>query len=474
MKAKKLFVVCLICSFQITTANAALDSVLDGMYANATGPDVTSSQFGGTLSGGSLYIRSPITNLQVFSMDPPRFSAGCGGIDLYLGSFSFISAAKLTQFLRSIAQNAAPLLFKMAVTSLFPNLSAAVDKFQAIAQDMNSSQLNSCKLATGMVDALKLNPAGALDDLSKNITHGWEVLKGWKENFTDAVDTAVSRPSAGVARANGAVMPDGRKEVQELGNLTWNAMKSKTFAGELLNLGDSEYISMEIVQSILGTEVRKQGTTPESETENPPFLPLLRVSQLVNPDIDANGTRSIPVWKCDSEPNQCQAPIKSAMASYGIKGYVMRNMMGAPDATAPQVGSIIYQLTNCTSANCGLSASQFHFLNAVGSVPVVAIMMRAQKNPRVLGIIVPRLVDEMVDEVSLLYVNGLINVVSTIFSETKTPPPKTFDAAFANLLDDQRYLQEKASTGIEKLNANMQFIDSSNRSLNLSLGYRPR
>ena len=91
MKALHKLTVTAVAAMAISSASAAgLSGVLDGMFTNVTAPDVVSNQFRGTISGGGVYVRAPISNLQVMSLDPPRLSIGCGGIDLYLGSFSFI------------------------------------------------------------------------------------------------------------------------------------------------------------------------------------------------------------------------------------------------------------------------------------------------------------------------------------------------------------------------------------------------
>ena len=59
--------------------------------------------------------RTPIRSVNVVSFDPPRFAAGCGGIDMYMGSFSFINGDQIVATLRAIGQNAKGLLFKMAI-----------------------------------------------------------------------------------------------------------------------------------------------------------------------------------------------------------------------------------------------------------------------------------------------------------------------------------------------------------------------
>ncbi|WP_204340055.1 conjugal transfer protein TraH, partial [Rhizobium leguminosarum] len=65
--------------------------------------------------GGSLSIRSPGRGINIVQFAPPRIDAGCGGIDIFFGSFSFINGAQFEQLLRSIAANATGFAVKAAI-----------------------------------------------------------------------------------------------------------------------------------------------------------------------------------------------------------------------------------------------------------------------------------------------------------------------------------------------------------------------
>ena len=53
-----------------------------------------------------LYARTQVKNVQLISMTLPDINAGCGGIDAYLGSFSFINGEQLQRFVKQIMSNA--------------------------------------------------------------------------------------------------------------------------------------------------------------------------------------------------------------------------------------------------------------------------------------------------------------------------------------------------------------------------------
>ncbi|WP_172844158.1 conjugal transfer protein TraH, partial [Escherichia coli] len=73
-----------------------------GFASNTTQPGVWQGQAAGYAYGGSLYARTQVKNVQLISMTLPDINAGCGGIDAYLGSFSFINGEQLQRFVKQI------------------------------------------------------------------------------------------------------------------------------------------------------------------------------------------------------------------------------------------------------------------------------------------------------------------------------------------------------------------------------------
>ena len=125
-----------------------------GFASNTSQPQVWQGQAAGYASGGSLYARTQVKTIQLVSMTLPDINAGCGGIDAYLGSFSFINSEQLQRFGKQIMSNAAGYFFDLALQTTVPEIKTAKDFLQKMATDMNSMNLSSCQAAQGIVGGL--------------------------------------------------------------------------------------------------------------------------------------------------------------------------------------------------------------------------------------------------------------------------------------------------------------------------------
>ncbi len=122
-----------------------------GSYGNATAPQMVRGSTRNIATFGGLYYRAPRRTYSVAAFSPPSFRAGCGGIDLYAGSFSFINKDQFIQYLRSVAANSVGLAFKMALSSLSPELSKTLEDLQKSTEALNRFNLDSCEAAQALV-----------------------------------------------------------------------------------------------------------------------------------------------------------------------------------------------------------------------------------------------------------------------------------------------------------------------------------
>lgn len=146
-------------------ADAGIEADMAGMF-NSMGASTNYTEAGSfrnqamtMYSGGSLSVRSPVSNLSPIHIAPPKIEAGCGGIDFFAGSFSFVNKEQFVQFTRNLGNNAAGVAFEIALDALDPLVGGAISKIREIANMMNNFNLNSCQAAKTLVGGL-LGAAG--------------------------------------------------------------------------------------------------------------------------------------------------------------------------------------------------------------------------------------------------------------------------------------------------------------------------
>src|SRR5699024_8110800 len=114
---------------------------------NVTDPTISMDQRRGVITGGRFSLRTEAMNVEILSIIPPSYQAGCGGIDLFGGSFSFISLDRFIQLLRSIAANAPAYAFRMAMQAMCPSCDQIMQEMQSIIQKLNGLTVSACQQA---------------------------------------------------------------------------------------------------------------------------------------------------------------------------------------------------------------------------------------------------------------------------------------------------------------------------------------
>jgi len=117
-------VTALVTAFAFTTSTYAMNmqELFDSVNAqgNVSNPAVLQGQTMNLYTGGSLFMRMPKRTYQLATVTPPSWNAGCGGIDLFAGGFSFINKEQFVAMLRNIGSNALGYGFKLAIQNLCP------------------------------------------------------------------------------------------------------------------------------------------------------------------------------------------------------------------------------------------------------------------------------------------------------------------------------------------------------------------
>jgi conjugative transfer pilus assembly protein TraH len=107
-KAIILFLLLIFSVSAFADVNGDLNNFFDGlgMATNVTAPHAYQGQQAGYYSGGSIFSRNAVRNVQLVQVDLPSFRAGCGGIDLFAGGMSFVNKDELIATMRNIMNSA--------------------------------------------------------------------------------------------------------------------------------------------------------------------------------------------------------------------------------------------------------------------------------------------------------------------------------------------------------------------------------
>ena len=245
-----------------------------GALVNVSEPTAHMGQRRGVLSGGSIYARNRIMNANLISFVPPSFEAGCGGIDLFAGSFSFINAEQLTQLYRAIAANAASYAFKVALDSMCPDCGQAMESLQKKIQELNSLFSNSCQLAQGLVT----DPMSGFDTMNKMKN----AVVGVGEGFGDVFEAFTGSTGKGPIQQVQENAPEVAEQTIQ-GNLVWRALKGEGVSGWFRH-GDNKLLEsmMSVTGSlIVGAPVEApDGDGPNNEIK--PVPAILTITDLLH------------------------------------------------------------------------------------------------------------------------------------------------------------------------------------------------
>lgn len=155
-KVSALFAAMWLASSPIAANASAVDDAFSGLMGAASsttsGAGYLQTQTRGVLVGGSLRVYVPRSTVQLISISPPGFDAGCGGINLFLGGFSFINAAQFQQLVKNIMTNALGYAIELGIRTLCPMCADILNALQKLAQSANNMGLNSCYVAQNLVN----------------------------------------------------------------------------------------------------------------------------------------------------------------------------------------------------------------------------------------------------------------------------------------------------------------------------------
>src|SRR3990167_6565023 len=243
-----LWIILLSC-FLTNSTFASVDSDLGnffnglGYQNNVTSPAAYEGQAAGYYTGGSLYLRNQVRDYQIVSMQLPSFSAGCSGIDSYLGAFSVISGSQLTQMMKNIMSAGGAYAMDLALTTTVPQIKSVKDYIQKFVSDINSANINSCETGEDLVGGLWPKTQESQQQICRDIG----------SHDTATSDWASARQECGTGGQFNKYMNNaGNREAEVIANknIVWDALQKN-------GLTQNDHQLAELLMSLSGSYIMR-------------------------------------------------------------------------------------------------------------------------------------------------------------------------------------------------------------------------
>jgi conjugative transfer pilus assembly protein TraH len=263
--------VILILALQATSAAQAADLSAQmasmfgsGTLANVTGPGAYKSQTQNVYAGGELQLRFPGRNYQLWSYSLPSITAGCGGVDAYLGSMSHINSTDFKNMLEAVARSYAGLLFKAALKSINPLIESVIGDMQKTLESASQFNGNTCAMAQ-----LLINSTSEYSGMTSESTCVTAAMQIYGEDHP----AAMRRCKVDQATTNAAAKASSNPAEKELAdrnlNLVWEALRGSTFSA------DEKTVFMNIAGTRIIYKPGDNGNRPQTPRELPPSIDSL-------------------------------------------------------------------------------------------------------------------------------------------------------------------------------------------------------
>ncbi|MEO1563941.1 MAG: conjugal transfer protein TraH [Pseudomonadota bacterium] len=317
---------------------------------NVTRPSAYDGQRAGYVSLGSLYVRTQPRNSQLASIQLPSVRSGCGGIDIFGGAFSFLSADELIAMMEAIMANASGFAFELALESLSPAVQEVVGKQRDLQQQVNSMNINSCEAGQALVASVWPQTDAASQHICQSIATQSGLV----------ADRARARHGCGTGGDHTSTLAAGDPEMQAQlpvnVNYAWKASRNNTFLAS-----DDELA--EFFMTITGTIIVIGGAdddTPRSHTNYPPRA---FSSQMIRTMVEGG---DVEVLRCDSDPaDRCLNPTFATLS------------LAADQALYARVTEILEGINNALATDTDLPTGS-EGLIGMTSVPVYEILKTAR------------------------------------------------------------------------------------------------
>lgn len=370
-----------------------------GGAATSTPASIYQGQSRGYINGGRLFARVPQRAVQTMAFKAPKFTAGCGGIDAFGGSLSFISAAELVNTLKAIGSNAGSYALMLGLRTISSQIANTMEKSFDWLQDKIGFDVNSCEAAANLVGGL--GGAMGINNKESNVCIIQQMESGGMD-YTEAKSACTTGGGSKTDTNNAA----SRKMSFIEGNLVWMILdSSKMFAAD----NDMKRLAMSLTGTIVKRQVKTVGgaeTTVSGDADSQSkaeYFPSLMLTDAGILDALLYGA-TITRYGCNDN-----------MAGYsGCKEVKIENWtLNAANSLVSRTRTALMSLYNAIRNRTDPGVGDIDFV-AETSIPTMRIVRTAALlGNNGLGL---QIIDDYAEQIAIellsTYVNGIANGIS--------------------------------------------------------------
>lgn len=308
-----------------------------GGGVNVTRPLSYEGQRAGFVTLGSVQVRTRTRNTQLAHIQLPSVRAGCGGIDIFGGAFSFLSKEELIQLMEAIMQNAAGFAFELALESMSPSVQETVAKLRDLAQRVNAMNINSCE--AGQALAASLWPA--IDGASQHIC---TTMGSYQGLFADQI---ASRHGCNTGGRRSDTLNQANDEMRDQVpvdiNYAWEAIQKNPF------LASDDQLA-EFFMTLTGTIITRAPANDNEGPQHQPIPPRAASDDMVRALVEGG---QVQIWTCNDSKclnptlQNTTIPANSALITKVTE--TIRQIRDAIDAGDEQISDEAVALLGMTS-----------------------------------------------------------------------------------------------------------------------------
>ncbi len=430
----------LVISFPASAAvGDKMADVFDSLI-NVTPGQYYEGQRRNSFTAGGIYIRNRVITPQIISFKPPSLDAGCGGIDAFTGSFSFLNAAELEAMFRAIASNALGYAFQLAIDSMCPSCAQLMQSLQKVAQNVNSFMGDSCQAATTLVDMTRLDEWSEANKYKQNsLSVSVGAVNDFFESFNNKVESVAQQ-----ANNAGTV-------TQMTQNVVYQALSEHGVSNWVINGAD--VTMLDIIMNLTGTVVVSCENSDiagncianaggEINFVHTPYESTLELKHFMEgTDIEPAGTVDLLTCDPSTPPTPpCLSMTPTATAFVGFKEMVRELLIG-------------------DAVNLGIAAKmrlktipftpQQQSLIETAPVPIMAMLQRASVNPGVGETIAEQASDVIAIEIAYSFVEQLVNAARTAVVTRSGPESDIFLQRYQLVLNQLQHQRKEATDHLD-------------------------